>query len=85
MATVYTTVSSKGQLVIPAEMRESLGIEPGTRVAIRQEGEELILSPATREAARRVLARLRGMTAGGPSMTDELIADRRAEDLKAGW
>lgn len=85
MGTLYATVSSKGQLVIPAEMREALGIEPGTRVAIRQEGQELILSPATREAARLVLARLRGMTAGGPSMTDELIQDRRAEDLKAGW
>jgi AbrB family looped-hinge helix DNA binding protein len=85
MATVFTTVSSKGQLVIPAEMREALGIEPGTRIAIRQEGEELILTPATKQAAREILSRLRGMTAGGPSMTDELIAERRAEDLKAGW
>lgn len=84
MEAVYTTVSSKGQLVIPAELRESLGIEPGTRVAIRQQGDELILSPATKVAARRVLSRLRGMTAGGPSMTDQLIADRRAEDRKAG-
>jgi AbrB family looped-hinge helix DNA binding protein len=28
------TVSTKGQLVIPAEMRASLGILPGTRIAI---------------------------------------------------
>lgn len=83
MGVVYTTVSSKGQLVIPAELRESLGIEPGTRVAIRQQGDELILSPATKETARRILARLRGMTAGGPSMTDQLIADRRSEDREA--
>ena len=83
--TVFATVSSKGQLVIPAEMRQALGIEAGTRVAIRQEGEELIISPATKETARRILSRLRGLTAGGPSMTDELIAERRAEDLKAGW
>ena len=85
MEPVYATVSSKGQLVIPAEMREALGIEPGTRVAIRRDGQDLILSPLTKEAARQIISRLRGMTAGGPSMTDELIAERRADDLKAGW
>lgn len=85
MATVYSTVSSKGQLVIPAKMREALGIEPGTRVAIRQEGEELILRPATKQVGRKLIQQLCGITAGGPSMTDELIAERREEDQKAGW
>ncbi len=85
MGPVFATVSSKGQLVIPAEMREALGIKPGTRVAIRQDGDELILTPATKQAARQILARLRGITAGGPSMTEDLIAERRAEDLNAGW
>jgi len=85
MGVRYATVSSKGQLVIPAELREAMGIEPGTRVEIRQQGEELILRPATTETVRRVLSRLRGMTAGGFSMADALIAERRADDLKAGW
>ena len=40
MEQVYTTVSSKGQMVIPAAIREELGIEPGTRVAVRREGME---------------------------------------------
>jgi AbrB family looped-hinge helix DNA binding protein len=85
MEDLYVTVSSKGQLVIPSELRESMGIEPGTRVAIRQQGDELILRPATKAAARRLISELVGMTAGGPSMTDQLIADRRAEDEKDGW
>jgi AbrB family looped-hinge helix DNA binding protein len=85
METLYVTISSKGQLVIPSELRESMGIEPGTRVAIRREGDELILRPATKAAARRLISELVGMTAGGPSMADQLIADRRAEDEKAGW
>ena len=85
METVFTTVSSKGQLVIPAEMREALGIEPGTRVAIRREGDELILRPATQAVARRLIKELCGITAGGPSMTEDLIAERREEDKKAGW
>jgi AbrB family looped-hinge helix DNA binding protein len=85
MEEAIATVSSKGQLVIPSGMRQALGIEPGTRVSIRREGHELILRPATKEAARRIIAELRGMTAGGPSMTDELIEDRRAEDERSGW
>jgi len=85
MDNAVATVSSKGQLVIPAEMRQALGIEPGTRVTIRREGEELILTPFTKEAARQIISRLRGITAGGPSLTDELIRERREEDLKAGW
>ncbi len=47
MEQIYITVSSKGQMVIPAAIREELGIEPGTRVAVRLEGQELILRPET--------------------------------------
>jgi AbrB family looped-hinge helix DNA binding protein len=85
MEILYATISSKGQLVIPSELRQSMGIVPGTRVAIRLEGDELILRPATKVTARRLISELVGMTAGGPSMTEQLIADRRAEDEKAGW
>jgi AbrB family looped-hinge helix DNA binding protein len=79
MEQVFTTVSSKGQLVIPARIREALGIEPGTRVAIRQEGTRLILEPQTLAAKLRLIKELRGSTAGGPSMTDMLLEDRRRE------
>jgi AbrB family looped-hinge helix DNA binding protein len=85
MGQVFTTVSSKGQLVIPAPMREALGIKAGTRVAIRQEGTELILQPQTQVTTRELIEKLCGSTAGGFSMSDSLIADRRAEDAKAGW
>jgi AbrB family looped-hinge helix DNA binding protein len=89
MGQVLTTVSSKGQLVIPAAIREALGIEPGTRVAIRQEGSRLILEPQTVASKLRLIEELRGLTAGGPSMTDELLADRRRERqtelAKDGW
>ena len=89
MEQIFTIVSSKGQLVIPAVFRESLGIEPGTRVAIRQEGTCLILEPETLVAKLRKIRELRGLTAGGPSMTDELLEDRRrerqAELAKDGW
>jgi AbrB family looped-hinge helix DNA binding protein len=89
MEQAYTTLSSKGQVVIPAAFRESLGLESGTRFAVRQEGEMLILEPQTLAAKLRKIRELRGLTAGGPSMTDELLEDRRrdreAELAKDGW
>ncbi len=79
METTYVTVSTKGQLVIPASIREELGIEPGTRVAIRREGSEVVLKPETLTAKFAMIKRLRGITAGGASMCDELLEDRRLE------
>ena len=79
METTYATVSSKGQLVIPASIREALGIEPGTRVAIRCEGAEVVLKPETLTAKLAMIKKLRGITAGGPPLCDELLEDRRLE------
>jgi AbrB family looped-hinge helix DNA binding protein len=76
---VYAIVSTKGQLVIPAAIREELGIEPGTRVAIRREGAELVLRPETLAAKLRLIEKMHGCTAGGPSGTDILLEDRRLE------
>jgi AbrB family looped-hinge helix DNA binding protein len=79
MEQLFATVSSKGQMVIPASIRESLSIEPGTRIAVRQEGARVILEPITRAAKRRLIEELRGCTAGGPSGTNILLEDRRRE------
>jgi len=76
---IYATVSTKGQLVIPAAIREALGIEPGTRVAIQLDGPEIILKPQTAETALATIEKLRGITAGGPSLCDELLEERRRE------
>jgi AbrB family looped-hinge helix DNA binding protein len=89
MEQVFTTVSSKGQMVIPAQIREALGIVAGTRVAIRLKGNELILAPQTLAAKLRILKELRGSTAGGPSGCDMLLEerhrDRERELAKDGW
>jgi AbrB family looped-hinge helix DNA binding protein len=79
MEQVFITVSSKGQMVIPSAIREAMGIEPGTRVAIRQEGARVILEPETLTAKLRLIDQLCGITAGGPSGTDMLLEDRRRE------
>jgi AbrB family looped-hinge helix DNA binding protein len=89
METMHITVSSKGQVVIPASIREQLGIQRGTRVSIRVEGGLVILHPQSLEAELRRIKAMRGYTAGGPSGTEMLLEDRRRErerELKEeGW
>jgi len=67
--------STKGQVVIPVEVRRRLGIEPGTRLSVDEtEGGVLlrVLPDDPIEAARGHLAHL------GP-FTDDLVAERRRE------
>jgi AbrB family looped-hinge helix DNA binding protein len=86
---VYATVSTKGQLVIPAPIREALGIEPGTRIAIRREGSRVILDPETVAAKLRLIDDMHGSTAGHGSGTDLLLEERRLERerelAEEGW
>jgi len=47
------TLSSKGQLVIPARLRQLLGLQPGDRLALSLEADGLRLVPEDREKAAR--------------------------------
>lgn len=40
------TVSSKGQITLPAECRRALGMRPGTRVFVELDGEAIRITPA---------------------------------------
>ena len=62
METVFTVVSSKGQVVIPASLREKLGIKPGTRVAVQHEDNHLLLQPITEEYIRSLVGCCKGET-----------------------
>ena len=71
-----TLVSTKGQFVIPSEMRESLGIAPGTRISVTQEGTRIILEPVSEE----MVDRTRGLFKGKPSLSEEFKRQRRHKD-----
>ena len=70
-----TTVSTKGQFVIPAEMRERLGIEPGTRIAVTLQGTRIVLEPVS----EKLVDETRGILAGGPSLS-RLLKEERSKD-----
>ena len=54
MATFRTVISSKGQVVIPAELREQLGLRRGTPATWTEEKGRLVLTPITEKRIREI-------------------------------
>jgi AbrB family looped-hinge helix DNA binding protein len=75
MKTEVSTVTTKGQLVIPSKLRRKYSIKKGTKVAFVEEENRLILQPLTAEFIRS----LRGSLSGGPSALKYLLEERKRD------
>jgi AbrB family looped-hinge helix DNA binding protein len=69
-----TYATSKGQVVIPVELRRKYGISAGTRLEVMDDGERIILIPITPDYIRSI----RGSLHGGTSLR-VLEQERRLE------
>ena len=49
-ASKSSTISSKGQITVPQEIRKRLGVEPGDRVEFVIEGDQTVIRPFRSEA-----------------------------------
>jgi AbrB family looped-hinge helix DNA binding protein len=78
MATYRAVISSKGQVVIPVELREQFGIDKGTHATWTEEKGRLILTPITARRIREIRGFLKPRP-GEPSMFEEHFADRERE------
>ena len=67
-------VSSKGQIAIPKPLRERLGLDRGTDVALREDGGELILRKVPHQSWRQWEGRF-----AGSRLLEDLAAERRRE------
>lgn len=77
MASYETKVSSKGQVVIPSELRERYGLSQGTRAVWSEQKGRLILTPI-----ERLLDEIQGSLKprpGEPTMFDEIFKERERE------
>lgn len=72
LASMTHRVGSKGQVVIPKDLRERLGLHPGTEVEFALEGEHVVIAP------RRAGLGLGGRFAAS-GMATRLLADRARE------
>jgi antitoxin PrlF len=78
MATYRTVISSKGQVVIPAELREQFGLEKGTPATWSKDQGKLVLTPMTKQRLREIRGFLKPKS-GEPSMFEDLFAERERE------
>ena len=71
-----TRLNENVRLVIPASFRKALGINPGDKVILRLEDDELRLT-TLRHRIARAQRNARKYIPRGVSLADELIAERR--------
>jgi AbrB family looped-hinge helix DNA binding protein len=74
MTEAVTKVNEQGRIVIPIQLRQQLGLVPGSKLIARIEENRLIL-----EKPEDVFQRLRSTFNSPESMVEELIAERRSE------
>ena len=73
MATVKTL--SKGQIVIPADMRKRYHIEAGTEIQIMEYGGIIYLIPPVEDPIKAAC----GILPSKPSLSEKLIKERKSE------
>ncbi len=80
MKSYRTVVSSKGQVVIPAELREQCGLGKGTRATWTEEEGRLVLTPMT----MRRIKEIRGFLKPGPGEPSafEMLFEERERERK---
>lgn len=66
-------VSSKGQIVIPAQLRKKYKIEKGTKLNLLDGDGEIILRLILQDAVQQA----KGLFRGGASSLQELVKERR--------
>lgn len=73
MATVKTL--SKGQIVIPADMRKKYRIGPGTKMQIMEYGGIIYLIPPVEDPIKAAC----GILPSKPSLSEKLLKERKGE------
>ncbi len=69
-----STVTVKGQIVIPIDLRKMTGIHAGTKVFLEEKNGDVIVHPATSQLCERTFGILKG---GG--LLKALLESRRQE------
>jgi AbrB family looped-hinge helix DNA binding protein len=73
---VRIQVGEKGRIVIPAEIREAMGIGPGDSIDLMFQDHELRIS-TRRARIRRAQERVRHLAPPGTLVSEELSLERR--------
>jgi len=80
----FASVTSKGQLVIPVEIRRRYGIKPGTRVCFIERDGDIIFQPITKKYIRSVAGMLKSDRSATQDLLKESAKDKKREETKIG-
>jgi AbrB family looped-hinge helix DNA binding protein len=78
MASYRAVISSKGQVIIPAELRARVGLKKGTPATWTEEKGRLVLTPITMQRLREIRGFLKPAP-GEPSAFEALFEERERE------
>ena len=71
------TITSKGQILIPVQLRRKYGLHSGAKVLITDDGKVIQVSPVTAKSIRSYAGMLKGQNLSGA-----LLASRKADKAK---
>ena len=74
---VQATLGADGRLLIPAALRDAVGIKRGERVTLRVEDGRIVVE-SWQAAIKRIQDMLAYLKVPGQSVVDEFLAERRA-------
>lgn len=83
MRSFPTVISSKGQVVIPAELREEYGLDRGTRAVWTEDKGRLVLTPITERRLDEIMGFLKpgpGEASAFEGIFEERERERKRED-----
>jgi AbrB family looped-hinge helix DNA binding protein len=69
-----TTITSKGQIVIPSKIRKHLNIKPGMRFVVQEQGRKIIVEQIDKNYFDQFAGILKGTNA-----TEQLLMERKRE------
>ncbi len=70
-----TTITSKGQIVIPSRIRKHLNIKPGMRFVVQEKGRKIIVEQVDKNYFDQFAGILKGTNA-----TEEFLMERKREN-----
>jgi AbrB family looped-hinge helix DNA binding protein len=77
-----STMTSKGQIVVPAKLRRRYGLKPGTKVHFIEKDNEILFQPVTKEYIRSMHGMLKSETPVTKELLRERAKDREREEAK---
>lgn len=76
----FTTLTSKGQVVIPAKIRKDMKVKEGTKFYVEERGDEIVLRPVTPQYLKKIAGVLPTKGKLSRALLQERAKDKERED-----